>query len=143
MREIKFRGFDQLENKMYPISMIEFEYKKYDGDDAYYPFRTQAKMVNDYDVVFRDMPCHPLMQYTGRKDKNQVEIYDGDILATWEGEEIGWCIAGIVGWWDDEAKFILNDKDGYSSEDENWDEPSEWKNYEIIGNVYQNKELIK
>ena len=71
------------------------------------------------------------------------EIYEGDVLASYEGEEIGWLQAGKVFWWDDEAKFILADREGYSAEDDSWDTPSNWEEYEVIGNIYENRELLR
>lgn len=63
-----------------------------------------------------------LMQYTGLKDRYSKEIYEGDILllghdriveVKWDTEIAGFC------------PFIT------------------WEAYEIIGNIYENPELIK
>lgn len=61
MREIKFRAWD--------MSDPEFEdYMEYDVSAFNNPFKAHEKG----DIV--------LMQYTGLKDKNGTEIYEGDIL---------------------------------------------------------------
>lgn len=83
-----------------------------------------------------------LMQSTGLKDKNKKEIFEGDILATYEGEEIGWVVAGKVFWWADNIRFILADAEGYMTEDANADEPQEWRHYEIVGNIYENPDKL-
>lgn len=80
-----------------------------------------------------------IMQYTGLKDKNGKEIYEGDIvewkyLKTWHKNEVRWVGGGFVvttsGFKDD-----LN-------------EPQDLLlvsilSCEIIGNIYENPELLK
>src|SRR5699024_3477828 len=67
MREIKFRAWDTEKNKMVKVDTIDF----YNGN------------VNDVD--FYNQEIHfgystVLMQYTGLKDKNGTEIYEGDVV---------------------------------------------------------------
>ena len=89
-----------------------------------------------------------LMQYTGLKDKNGVEIYEGDILADVDEPEP--CIHKVY-WENDALRFnilTLVDDEG------NWDsgiydelsegaEKGKTKYFEVIGNIYENPELIK
>lgn len=69
-------------------------------------------------------------QYTGLHDKNGKEIYEGDIVT--EGEYIGQVVF-------DEyyLGFFINFVD--SEQEPLYDVP----NLEIIGNIYENKELLK
>ena len=92
-----------------------------------------------------------LMQYTGLKDKNGKEIYEGDILQVLgyePGDIIGNCFVEY-------GCFLLSEDDwqvehktmGFSG---NWGdgckchcELNESKILRVIGNIYENPELLK
>lgn len=70
------------------------------------------------------------MQFTGLKDNNGKEIYEGDIVRTNEAE---W-IAKVVF---EQGNFMCCDKiNGFSAY-------CEWEKFEVIGNIYQNPELLE
>lgn len=75
------------------------------------------------------------MQFTGRKDKNGKEVYGGDIVKC-VNEHIG-----VVEWEVHDACFNVTDY--YDSSD---DYPTmafiEGQPFEVIGNIYENPELI-
>jgi uncharacterized phage protein (TIGR01671 family) len=68
-----------------------------------------------------------IMQYTGIKDKEGVEIYEGDILK-WNAKEWGCEFNEVVEW-----DFELLNARKYD-----W---AEW--CEVIGNIYENPELLE
>lgn len=80
-----------------------------------------------------------LMQSTGLKDKNDKEIFEGDVVRqvrtqpTTENETITGVVTMIEGAW-----LIMNDCEQLASF--LWSETDE---NEIIGNVYENKELLE
>ena len=109
MREIKFRAWDEV--------LEEFVlWKKF---KEYYNW---AIFENDKVKV---------MQYTGLKDKNGKEIYEGDMLKVgeWEPKEVIWKSEGIV-------SYILKHTDYFLGSNEPYE-------IEIIGNIYENEELLE
>ena len=68
MREIKFRAWVKKDRKMTAITDLEYSWK-------------ERKLINVCDETFEYLIENvELMQFTGLKDKNKKEIYDGDIL---------------------------------------------------------------
>jgi len=72
-----------------------------------------------------------LMQYTGLKDKKGVEIYEGDIVKTISRDNM----VGVVEYWKD--RFIIR----RVNKAQNISLLS--TDLEIIGNIYENLELLQ
>ena len=70
------------------------------------------------------------MQYIGQKDKNGKDIFEDYIVIT---DEAGWI--GRVVYFRDQFMCIDN-HNGYASN-------CNWEDYEIIGDYYNNPDLMK
>ncbi len=133
-REIKFRAFE-LKNP-YDESVGQQMY--YGVEDAYdtlgYMTNSKGKEMeyswSSFGKVLDEVKEGnlALMQYTGLKDKNGKEIYERDIVE-WEAE---------MGRTTIKMKDIITWDDAYTLRDS-----EEMETIEIIGNIYENPELIK
>ena len=123
MREIKFRAWDKLTKEIVNVKRLDL-------------FNGKVGLGwNEYDgVTWRDIKDLELMQYTGLKDKNGREIYEGDIV---KGAGKNPTIY-IVKWLDSYGGFAFIDKEKAIPAFEfliNF--------CEVIGNIYENPELLK
>ena len=128
MRVPKFRAWDKISKKMFPVGEIDFDY-----EFAYLEEENGYRCERDFDEI-------DLMEFTGFKDKNGEEVFEGDIIKDSEG-----FIAHVV--YDKEyAGFGLNYQpfdltDGLSVTFEEL--KNEYRNtFEVIGNIYDNKDLL-
>lgn len=125
MREIKFRAWHKEEKIIGEVLGIDILHKEifFSNED-----------VDCYEHTdFKDIE---LMQYTGLKDKNNKEVYEGDIVKLRANHGIG-----VIKYYDEWGVFVVEYIKprpltvlgmNYYKED-----------IEILGNIYKNPELIK
>ena len=134
MRELKFRYMYQHEECGYWTSKIFIlgsgltvgELEELSIEDL--EISGTLLLIQRYQIIARN-------QYTGLKDKNGKEICEGDLV-----EYCGYF--GEIIYNDDSdggARFMPR----FADDDCVWHEKERWYNLEIIGNIYENPELLK
>ena len=133
MREIKFRAWGRLTKDMHNLGPTE-------------NFTTEGELEPNEHKVY--------MQYTGLKDKNGKEIYEGDVLSG-KFKKVNRKMVespSVVFWMESHAMFQhkWDEWNGFHNQPFWTNEPlwgaacsmSKTK-VEVIGNIYENPELIK
>lgn len=121
----KFRAWDVHEKKMFTnAQLIIWNGNIYVNDNS---------KLNVDNLKGWNIDEKYLMQTTGLKDKNGNEIFEGDIVHAYSE---GARLIGIIEYFDN--AYCIKDKNGIYN--------SLWTNaeqYEIIGNIYDNPELME
>lgn len=148
MREIKFRGKRVSDGEwVYGLPSCSF-----DGEISEIEYWNEEVSLPDFDEVIPKT----IGQYTGLKDKNGKEIYEGDIV---EFEDIGedgyeykeaydFINRAVVVW--GKGRFVLDcfgdDNSGVIDDMNNHPEDfyNMFEHYaEVIGNIHDNPELLE
>lgn len=111
-REIKFRAWNKIEKTMYTDAINNCK--------------------DSFDMVLKHPQIYEVMQSTGLKDKNGVEIYEGDIVKVKDNVYKN-IFVGVVGFRD--ASFVIKSKVVTHYR---------WIDYscEVIGNCFENGDLL-
>lgn len=123
-RQIKFRVWNGME-MIYEITAGVFGvfYVNPENGDGLNPKDSASLTAN----TTKYHEGTPLMQFAGMKDKNGKEIYEGDIVRYWGGvAPIEYNIFG----------FAIKETDG------DYFDINEPDKIEVIGNIYENNNLI-
>ena len=143
MSEIKFRALDYSGNWIYGLPHLRY------GEGCFYITHSDGwrPSYGDPDsgetTIFTEVRHDTITQYTGLKDKDGVEIYEGDIIRYVDKGDITTYVKAVV--WED-GMFILNE-DKYCDlylcgvcSDENHEGSHVGF---VIGNIYENPELLE
>ena len=140
MREIKFRAWHKAEKKMCDVNLINFDKGAFlvglnKAEDTYINGGKQI-VVAPEDGRFCEWDEFELVEFTGLKDKNGTPIYEGDILK-YSDPLYNWLISF------NDGGFVAQNIgiDGYLME-KFYIYQSLTSEREVIGNIYQNKELL-
>jgi uncharacterized phage protein (TIGR01671 family) len=129
MREIRFRAWDIKEKKMWEVASLWGSGSKWELEPQRYGAKITSRL-GDYEI----RSCE-LMQYTGLKDKNGKEIYEGDIIKETTKDDKGEEIVSEVKFYD--GIFGDDTMDGWTLKEL----VDEFGAY-VIGNIYENPELL-
>jgi len=124
MKEIKFRGYNKnLKRFIYGTNLI--------GNSA---IENGLYTLSDVWKLIETGAFEYAGQYTGRKDRNGVEMYEGDLVNVWDGKV----------YWDTSAACFRVEmtKHGYTEYEHLYKILNAYE-IEVIGNIYENPELVR
>ena len=134
MREIKFRvWFENVKRCEKKGDEIIWHTESYYDYDPIINNNGLLDVESGWDIFGNSDENYFLEQYTGLKDKNGKEIYEGDIV------DDGYSHICKIRWSEHFTAFeAINENDGYMT--------NIWfiaKYGEVIGNIHENSELLK
>lgn len=121
MRPIEFKAWDKLNKRIVEVESIDFTHHLIHFFSE--PFKGNPSFITDYELI----------QYTGLKDKHGVKIYEGDILV--HDSQLSY----EVKYRDFVGAYWLND---FRYSGGLWIDEVDWGYVEVIGNIYENPELL-
>lgn len=133
MNNLKFRAWDKANKEMLKIEVLDFFFKE---------IRVLKNNGSRFSTKFENVE---IMQSTGLKDKNGVEIFEGDIV------NCGYLFNGSpfdeLDEYEEEKGVVKFLNCGFNIKFKNdtnlfIDIMESCEDIEVIGNIYENKELI-
>jgi len=136
MREIKFRAWIPERKKMFQVGNLVIPKGLNEFGDQ------ELGVSETYSIIKPHHYIQPvLMQYTGLKDCKVKEIYEGDIVQITCG--CGYQENLPVEWKDNHNGYFARAKWQHDWDNNQLDMTWTEKDCEIIGNIYENPELLK
>lgn len=124
-REIKFRAWDVIDEKMQEVVCIDK------------PNNRIVFNKNEKEYTVASLCLYELTQYTGLKDKNGVEIYEGDKIVLLDENDEETSNVGFVEWLNTFGFWnVSHIEDGLGDLMIN-------NSVVVIGNIHENKELLE
>lgn len=133
-RTIKFRAWDKVSEEMLFLS---------DDDCVHISTKGFTWLKGFNEKMVADQGTAVLMQFTGLKDKNGKEIYEGDVCLfgndkTHISYDENLCAFRVFSVNSVRKAWLVEDGFGITS----FDEDMQKKEIEVIGNIYENKGLL-
>ena len=130
MREHKYRAWDTIRKVMYSAEELGADQETLSPDGrGFINVSGASTLLSQYHTNL--LP----LEYTGLKDKNGKEIYEGDIVRSHYHN-----IIGKIVWDNDTSEGYTGFTIRYPDEVNPY---KKWWTLEVIGNIYENKELLE
>lgn len=135
-REIKFRIWDKTSNRM--LYQDDFERVELDTKNKMVSLVRSETIESSYVLDYEDGIEAEILQYTGLKDKNGKEIYEGDILINTNKSKLN---LGI----ENQKYLIVYRALGFDLKPlfKGMALKFNYTDLELIGNIYENPELLE
>lgn len=143
-REIKFKAYIEVKNeqKFYDDEKVKLIDKKLlDVIEIWWASSEVDYIYTSQGTIFANYFDIKLLQYTGLKDKNNKEVYEGDIAYLYHEKcIISWHLGGWILNRVNKSKYdrLLS---GFLAKRINGQYYS--NNIEVVGNIYENEELLE
>lgn len=125
---MKFRAWVPVEKTICEVLIINYKDRT-----VQLPIQTAVTAPYWWDETVWDFEKVVLMQYTGLKDKNGIDIFEGDVVQ--DSTEQNY----VVVYDEERAAFILI----WCSNDDRFETFEYQKTLKVIGNIYENPELAE
>lgn len=163
MNELLFRAWNKKERRMYPVICINLNNQEVIVDTIAISKEYKEKIPT---LIYKYPEDVLILQYIGRKDVNKKKIFEGDIVR-WKKFEEDYShenfikndyITGVIIWSDEDCCFkveqmtegmnIFKFEDFLSENytkfyDEEGQQVFDWNSVEIIGNRFDDPDLLK
>ena len=138
MREIKFRG-KSIDEWVYGFLLRTNKFDLEHGEDIKYSIQTDNREQGEYEKYFITND-DTIGQYTGLKDKNGTEIYEGDIFEVINSHEERFIV--WVEYSEKYAEFVIRHSSNIVVDNEPLGDVNTSETVVILGNIHDNPELI-
>jgi hypothetical protein len=124
MREIKFNFIYGVDGEVRTYHNKTFSFAEIEGGD-HFDYVCDCPILKNHSILAK-------RQFTGLKDKNDVEIYEGDII------DYGFNRLAVIVFW--EGRFTFK---GLNFSNGNPSAIVDFFRYQVIGNIHENPELLE
>ena len=140
-RVVKFRAWHFELKKMFSAKEMTDDQMALLPDGYFSNIHSSSTKLSQIYSHYEMLP----LQYTGLHDKNGKEIYEGDIVVSWNNKDLS--LKDILHSFGAYKIFWSDEFSGWCSEGTKYGINAFYKEHglkmEVIGNIYENPELLK